>query len=567
MPFNDMRQAEIPFSRNAVALTTCSRRSDVNKHAKGITLGHTVVTITKPIFWVVCVGAVLCAGNTSLFAVPFLNLQETFAPTRQRIESGQGADLMFLGDSISFKDGSYLPPLRSLMQFYYGNGGYGYQGFSLWSGAGFNGVNSTPPAWTLGMVNDDTPPYHSLDGLWATANSPLPAFPYNARFDPVSQQMTLHYLAQPGGGGIRLDLPEGGSVILDTKADTASVKTFTYMFAGADHRIYFTPDGTGPVTILGADNRSGATGVTLHRAANGGWGVDNFLDRDFTFDQQLALLQPGVVAIWLGQNDQMYTRSTYAPKLNALLDRLEAQLPDTQFLLIGSYDTGGSVIPGLVQAMEDVAIQRSTGFINLYELGGDLDTLLRNRYLIDAVHLSETGGTYFADILFDLIRSAMTEPGDLNFDGYVGLDDLDMVLQNWNKQLIVQQLYGDIDGDNFVGLDDLSILLSHWNNTVAPGSFHLGDLDVDGYVGLQDLSILLGEWNKTVPPSDPLVGDVTRDGFVGLDDLSIVLGHWNAGTPPPAEVLALVPEPGSLAVLCAGSLAWVVGCRRQTPMA
>jgi hypothetical protein len=58
-----------------------------------------------------------------------------------------------------------------------------------------------------------------------------------------------------------------------------------------------------------------------------------------------------------------------------------------------------------------------------------------------------------------------------------------------------------------------------------------GDLDGDGFVGINDLNIVLGNWNQNVPPGDPLA-DPTGDGFVGIADLNIVLGNWNAGTPP-----------------------------------
>lgn len=58
-----------------------------------------------------------------------------------------------------------------------------------------------------------------------------------------------------------------------------------------------------------------------------------------------------------------------------------------------------------------------------------------------------------------------------------------------------------------------------------------GDLDNDGFVGINDLNIVLGAWNQNVPPSNPLA-DPSGDGFVGIEDLNIVLGNWNAGTPP-----------------------------------
>ncbi len=59
----------------------------------------------------------------------------------------------------------------------------------------------------------------------------------------------------------------------------------------------------------------------------------------------------------------------------------------------------------------------------------------------------------------------------------------------------------------------------------------VGDLNGDGFVGIDDLNIVLGNWNLNVPPGNPLA-DPSGDGFVGIDDLNTVLGNWNAGTPP-----------------------------------
>jgi len=63
-----------------------------------------------------------------------------------------------------------------------------------------------------------------------------------------------------------------------------------------------------------------------------------------------------------------------------------------------------------------------------------------------------------------------------------------------------------------------------------------GDLNGDGFVGLDDLDIILQNWNLTVTPGDPLSGDPTGDGFVGLEDLDILLNNWNTGTPPPVAI-------------------------------
>jgi hypothetical protein len=61
-----------------------------------------------------------------------------------------------------------------------------------------------------------------------------------------------------------------------------------------------------------------------------------------------------------------------------------------------------------------------------------------------------------------------------------------------------------------------------------------GDLNSDGFVGQDDLNIILGNWGQTVTANDPMSGDPSGDGFVGQDDLNEVLGGWGQGTLPVA---------------------------------
>ncbi len=59
-----------------------------------------------------------------------------------------------------------------------------------------------------------------------------------------------------------------------------------------------------------------------------------------------------------------------------------------------------------------------------------------------------------------------------------------------------------------------------------------GDFDGDGFVGINDLNVVLGNWNQNLPHGNAAQGESNGDGFVGIDDLNIVLGNWNAGVPP-----------------------------------
>jgi fibronectin-binding autotransporter adhesin len=67
---------------------------------------------------------------------------------------------------------------------------------------------------------------------------------------------------------------------------------------------------------------------------------------------------------------------------------------------------------------------------------------------------------------------------------------------------------------------------------VVAMSFLAGDLNGDGIVGIEDLNMILGRWNQNVTANAWPLGDPSGDGFVGIEDLNAVLGNWNASMPP-----------------------------------
>jgi len=61
-------------------------------------------------------------------------------------------------------------------------------------------------------------------------------------------------------------------------------------------------------------------------------------------------------------------------------------------------------------------------------------------------------------------------PGDGGLDGFVGIDDLNLVLSHWNQN-IVGWNNGDFSADGFIGVDDLNFVLANWNaGTLPPGT-------------------------------------------------------------------------------------------------
>ncbi len=90
--------------------------------------------------------------------------------------------------------------------------------------------------------------------------------------------------------------------------------------------------------------------------------------------------------------------------------------------------------------------------------------------------------------------------------------------------------------------------LEYWTMIVAePLAALQGDINNDGFVGLDDLDIILQNWNQSVPIGDKSQGDIAGigDGYIGLEDLDVLLTNWNAGTPP-TQSTTPIPEPTTL---------------------
>jgi len=199
------------------------------------------------------------------------------------------------------------------------------------------------------------------------------------------------------------------------------VRTWSYSIpiqAGATTALTFTPHGDGRVTLLGQNLTNSAPGVRVHRASNGGWGVDNFLQRDVTFDQQLGLLDSDLVMVAVGANDVgRWTPTEFADKTNQLIDRIHTAVPQAEIALVSTYDMGSSQLPALVAAMQQVASDRGVGFINLYEVAGSYSFFQSNHYLSDGLHFNSAGADYVGGIVSDAFAtdgaSLVPEPAAL----------------------------------------------------------------------------------------------------------------------------------------------------------
>jgi lysophospholipase L1-like esterase len=364
-------------------------------------------------------------------ATPYLNLEQATADVKSIVASGGQADIVLIGDSLSYgpdiapfgdspapAGGSFRPAFTQKLQQVYGNAGAGFVGFAESRGSFGNG-------WTSGVVGKSDPAPHSgLDGQWLTAAGTRPP-PSGGNLIAFNDRFELHYVAQPFAGRLSLSRAADGvpMATLPLRSATRQVRTFTYQFPSPDFYsgVHFQPHGAGPVTLLGWNRINDNPGVRVHRASNGGWGVDQFLQRDWTFDQELQRLNTDLVMVAVGTNDASIPADQYVPKLGQLVDRIEAAVPDSEIILVAPYDIGGNAAE-IANSIEQVAAGKHVGFINLYEIAGSHAFFEQNGYLSDGLHFTTAGGNYVGGLLASAFRNngigvqgnaaaALPEPG------------------------------------------------------------------------------------------------------------------------------------------------------------
>ena len=151
---------------------------------------------------------------------------------------------------------------------------------------------------------------------------------------------------------------------------------------------------------------------------------------------------------------------------------------------------------------------------------------------VDYFHLSATAGMQY-DIQvqdFGIADAVLTL-----YDGVGGVIDTDSGsnLGGTHAQVVWT---APSTGDFYVAVSAQTGTVGDYFITMSESQAQLtGDLDGDGFVGINDLNVVLSNWNLNVTQGDLLLGDPSDDGFVGIDDLNIVLSNWNAGTPPTAS--------------------------------
>ncbi len=239
------------------------------------------------------------------------------------------------------------------------------------------------------------------------------------------------------------------------------------------------------VVIAMGDNDSGETEASLTLGITPGYSAEAFVDNVKT---QIALVTADWAHAGLPAGDLSFTlSSTYQ---------------------IGPELLGADRVARLEEYRDALRVLAGTdsrfSFIDMWGASPTAQEAVAKNYIHDGEHPSQMGSLLYGALFMNELLETVPITGDLDGDGFVGLNDLMIVLGNWNVSFV-----------------------EPWNNTLAPNDYR---------------------------------ADPTYDELVGINDLNLVLANWNAGAPP--GTTSPIPEPATGVVFMGLFSAWM-GVRRR----
>jgi len=264
-------------------------------------------------------------------------------------EPGATARVLYYGDSIIASD-FVSGKLRRLLQDRFGDAGHGYaivanawpgwfhidvsrKGSAEWRVSTCVGPYARDGLYGLGCASFTT----RRPGIWseiATADQD--------KWGRAVSRFELEYLKQPGGGAIDLIIDGNKHETLQTDGELGVAWHSVSVPDGA-HRFKIESVDDRPVRVFGVRMERDQPGITL--SALGVTGARaRFLDKqdDDHWAKVLAAAKPDLVVLAFGSNEitdgNMYPMDKYRATLTAVMEQVEAAVPDASLMLAGPPD-------------------------------------------------------------------------------------------------------------------------------------------------------------------------------------------------------------------------------------
>ncbi|MCA9282671.1 MAG: hypothetical protein H6812_04935 [Phycisphaeraceae bacterium] len=430
------------------------------------------------------------SARQSIAATPSIswNLQAQVEPWLEKLYEGKQARIAFIGDSISFRNDTWIWFFRDLLDNRFDNAGEGYLACSggFRSSLSYNGPRNGLDIHEI----DQSPLNHGeLDGdvYWATTNGPrdpvrgalAPDGMYavvsntgQLQLDVYGSTVTVFYIAGPDAGTLRVRVGGHIQASLDARAESPTLRTHVIELPAPNNdtmqSLTFESVTGEPIQINGVLMQGPDAGSQELRVSRGGAGPADFLvSTTQPVADQLAILAPDLAIVMIDWEYSYYQPSNplnnerfwFQRDTERLLDFYQAAMPDTKFIL-ATHHPFNPYIAEEADVLYRIAVDRDLGFLNLYTTWPSQSAMAQAGLLIDTIHLTPIGGDWFARYFYDNLFAHTCGP-DANNDGSIDVDDLNVILSNWGQGPGWRR--GDVNFDRRVDVDDLNEVLAAWN--------------------------------------------------------------------------------------------------------
>lgn len=305
-------------------------------------------------------------------------------------QPGAVARVLHYGDSPTTAD-LITGDVRRLLQRQFGDAGHGFCLLAKpWAWYDHAGVTLRAAGWEIeaATMNRTRDGFYGLGGV--SFRGDAGAWARWTFRDPGHTSLELSYLAQPGGGAVRI--VADGQIVGKVETASAAVSPgFTEMRTPRPAR-EFEAHAEGPVRLFGAVFRKQDAGVMYDSIGLNGASV-YILARIFHerhWAAQLAHARPDLVVINYGTNESgylSYIDQYYTKELKEIIRRVRAATPQASLLIMspmdrGRREPGGAIgtlpgIPKLTAIQRQVALETGCAFFDTYQAMGGPGTMGR----------------------------------------------------------------------------------------------------------------------------------------------------------------------------------------------
>lgn len=276
------------------------------------------------------------------------HLAQLYANILARQAASEPINFVFYGDSLT-SNTEYITRLRGLLQGVLGDGGLGWQPWSVWNEVGSTKTNYT--GWSAYDQNTANAPtgiqshFPGLAGVLGQTGDSNTTFSFTGGATPqrAASAFDLWYVKSPAGGTFSASTPDGDSVSgissYDAGGYVLAKQAITGVKTDDSSNTYANVSSvSGDVGIAGINIKLGATGLRLHNLSLPSSSARQWAALDGTSVATfLADIDPDLAVIELGMNDRgTRTPAEYAADIETLITRLRTANANCVIVLVAS---------------------------------------------------------------------------------------------------------------------------------------------------------------------------------------------------------------------------------------